>query len=261
MTAFVGRTAFAAPVVDARPHPGSFPGEAFFSGCIMFVHWDRADVARLLPPELELAPNVSATPHVHPVVFVFGEQARGRLLIGALELATGRAYREFALAVPFVKRRDGRYLHVYVPRMYATVFPEVWYGNEYYGLGKQTARIRWEESLFVMTTDAGRLLAHGALEASGEWSAGATFDAPAFHGMRDTFALPVVGRRSDGTFVGSWFDWDFAVARVRPATAWLSLDVPLIDGLSPREANGLATATFEVRDMRWRLSWPSACCF
>jgi len=55
-----------------------------------------------------------------------------------------------------------------------------------------------------------------------------------------------------------YFDWNFSDALVRPADSWISIDAPLVDGLTPRVCYDVDAGTFDVRGMLWQLSWPLA---
>src|SRR5579862_3418974 len=103
MQPFLDELCFA-ELPDARPaFNGSFVGQATFNGCIAFANWPRRDVERLLPPELQLATNVSSTPQLHPLAFIFGENSDGATIFGAMTLPLGVRYFEFALTIPFVQ--------------------------------------------------------------------------------------------------------------------------------------------------------------
>jgi hypothetical protein len=256
MDRFLGRSAFAGPAIDAHAAASRFAGQARFSGCIAFTNWPRDEVAALLPPELTLAPNGTA-PDVHPVMFVFGDQADGALIFGGLTVPTQITYQELGIVVPFVQHGGGPHLHNWVPRMYSSYFPAVWHGNAHYGFAKELARMRWHGPIFLATREEGSLLMHADTEPSGDWSPGTRCDAPNFDAMRAIVALPVLGRRDDGTYVRSYFGWDFRDATVRPSDSCVSIDVPVIAGLRPRRCHDTASGTFEVRGMTWRLSWPS----
>ena len=255
MEPFLDRVSFGGSPDATRPAARSFVGQARFDGCIAFTNWTRKDVAALLPPDVRLAANTTSTPHLHPVVFVFGEHSRGTLLFGGLAVPTGIAYFEFGMAIPFVEDRGG--LGVYVPRMYASWFPPVWSGNVHYGFAKRLARMGWHGSVFVVGSDAEGLLLHAAAEPAGGWSPGSGCGLPHFAALRETFSLPIVGRRDDGSLVRSFFDWGFDTAMVRPADSCISIDGPVLDGLAPRRCHDAPAGTFEVRGMVWRLSWPA----
>lgn len=258
MDVFLTKAAFLGPSIDVEAASVTFVAQARFSGCISVCNWPRADVEALLPMELELAASTSAAAEVHPVAFIFGEHTQGATIFGGITFPMGVQYYEFALAIPFVKHRRGRYLHTYIPRMYTGYFPALWHGNAYYGLAKEMATMWWQGPIFLITANTDALLLHAAVEATGPWSAGSTCELPNFQATRAIFALPIVGRKSDGTYVCSYFGWDFGEAAVRPADACVSIDAPLIDGLVPRRCHDVSSGTFEVRGMVWKLSWPSS---
>jgi hypothetical protein len=261
MDVFLGKESFPGPWVCAGISSGSYAGQAHFNGCIAFSNWLKEEVAAVLPDELELAVNTSAAPGLHPVAFIFGEQTEGATIFGGVTFPMGVNYHELAFAIPFVKHRRGRYLHTFVPRMYSSFFPATWAGNAHYGLGKEMGTMRWEGPLFAVATAEGTPVFHASIEPVGEWEAGPRCDLPNFAAMRAVFALPVVGRRTDGTYVTSYFGWDFGAARVRPARAALSINAGLAQGVNPHSCATVSSGTFEVRRMIWRLSWPVSCRF
>ena len=261
MVAFLDRAVFAESAVSVNTFTGSFVSQARFNGYIMFSNWERRDVDKLLPPDLALGSNTSSTPDVHPIVFVFGDLVDGATLFGGFTYFTGIAYQEFAIGIPFVKHTRGAYLHTYIPRMYSTYFPPTWSGNTYYGFGKEIARLRWQGPMFLITTEDDQLLLHVPVEISGSWVRGDACGLPNFEAMRDVFAMPIVGRKANGSYVCSQFGWDFSDALVRPASARISIDAPLVAGLTPRQCHGVPAGTFQVQGMIWRLSWPFPCAF
>ena len=261
MDTFPRRASFPGPCIDVKASAATFVGQSCFDGCIAFCNWRRSDVAALLPAELELAASSDAAADGHPVAFIFGEQTQGARIFAGMTFPLGVHYHEFAMAIPFVKHRHGQYLHVYIPRMYAGYFPAVWHGNVHFGLGKQMATLQWQPPLFLVTTERGAPLFHAAVEPTGSWCPGADGALTNFEDVRQIFMLPIVGRRANGSYVCSYFGWDFETAVVRAADSWVSIDAPFIDGLAPRQHYDVRHGTFEVRGMRWRLSWPTSCRF
>ncbi len=257
MQPFLDEHCFTAASDAERGFAGAFVGQAIFDGCIAFANWPRKDVERLLPPELRLAANVSATPALHPVVFIFGENTDGATIFAGFTLPLGVDYAEFALAIPFVQHgsRDG--LHVYIPRMYSGYFPATWNGNLHYGFGKETATMYWDGPVFVVMSEAGALLLRAAVETAAEWQSANSCAVPNFAAMQAVFSLPVLGRKANGTWVRSHFGWDFSAAQVRPAAACVSIEAPLVKGLPRRRCEAVPGGAFDVRGMVWRLSWPN----
>jgi hypothetical protein len=259
MDVFLGKESFAGSCVDGDAFPGgTFVGEARFDGCIVFCNRPTRHLTRLLPPDLALARNTSTDPDLHPLVFIFGRLSDGATIFGGITFPMGIRYDEFAVAIPFVKHRLANHVHTFVPRMYSSFFPAMWAGNAHYGLSKGMASLRREGSLIVMTTPEGELLFHAVVEAADRWLAGSSCDLPNFAAVQAVLAQPVLGRKRDGAYVESHFGWDFSGARVRCARAAVSVDAPIAEGLTIDWYEGLRSATFEVRGLMWRLSWPRA---
>jgi len=261
MQPFLDERCFVGASDAERGSPRSFVGQATFNGCIAFANWPRREVERLLPPELRLAKNVSSTPQLHPLVFIFGDNTEGATIFGGITLPLGVQYPEFALVVPFVQHGSHSHLQVYIPRMYSGYFPATWNGNLHYGFGKETAKMYWDGPLFVVVAEAGRLLLRAAVDTSAPWQPADPCALPNFAAMQAVFSLPVLGRKANGTWVGSHFGWDFSAARVRPAAACISIDAPLVAGLPVRRSEAVPGGAFDVRGMVWRLTWPAACRF
>jgi len=261
MDAFLGPSCFEGRPAAGEAFGGPFAGAASFAGCILFSNQPRETVARLLPPDLELGVNLSPVPDLHPLVFLFGSQTEGSTIFGGITVPLGVAYQELALAVPCVRHRGGRRLHLYVPRMYSSYFPSTWNGRQLYGYGKRMGRMRWQGPMFLLTSEDGELLLHASVATSKRWSSASGSRLPHFDEMRSVFSLPVVGRKPDGAYVCSYFDWDFADAQVRHVDACAVVDQPLVDGLDAGTYPDVSFGSFEVRGMTWRLSWPEACRF
>src|SRR5215470_2719046 len=184
MDPFLNKHAFFGPSITVDTVGGSFAAEATFNGCIAFFNWPRKEVERLLPPDLELAVNRSATPDLHPVSLVFGDQTEGAWIVAGRRLPLGFNYQELTLAVPFVRHRQGRYLHTYVPRIYSSYWPVVWAGNVNYGLAKRMGTMGPEGPFFLLRSEDGALLLHAAVEAQGDWITGSRCDLPNFAAMQ-----------------------------------------------------------------------------
>ena len=257
MDSFLGAAAFPGPAVGRHAGSNSFVSQARFNGCIAFSNWPRADVERLLPPELELCANTSSLSDVHPVTFIFGDQTEGAMILGGFTYSVGVSYQELGMVIPFVKHRCGPYRHTYMVRMYSNYSVATWNGNMHYGFSKEMATLRWQGPVFMVTTEAGALLLHAAVEAAGDWSPGAACTLENFAATREIFSLPVLGRKANGEYVASYFGWDFAEASVRNADSCVSVDAPFLEGLTPRRYHDVPSGTFEVQGMMWRLTWPA----
>lgn len=260
MDVFLDRDAFTGPVIEAGAVINQFMGEARFDGYLAFTSWPRAEIEPALPAELTLASS-RADLDVHPVVFMFGALRNTTILFGGVAIPTGVEYPEFLMAVPFVRHRRGRNLHTYMARMYSSVRASVFVGNAYYGFAKSLASMCWQGPIFTVTSaDESHLLVHAAVERTAQ-AGGEREPIANLASMREALSLPIVGRRADGSLVASYFDVDFGAGTVEPADSWISLDAPIVTGLSPRRCYDAPSGTVQIRDVIWRLSWPVSCRF
>jgi len=259
MASILSRHAFSGPALDVVAAGGSFVGQATFQGVVVCCLRPRAEIAALLPAELALAANDSATPDLHPVVFVLGEQTDGATIVGGRSVPLGIRYGEFALAIPFVRYGGGTHLHTWIPAMVSGYAPATWSGNALYGFGKRMGDVRRDGPFLLVTSEERALLLHATLEVRGAWGPAGADEPPALAFVREIFALPVVGRRADGTWACSYFGWDFAAARVRAADACVSVERPIVAGLPLGDYHDATAGTFEVEGMLWRLTWPMPC--
>jgi hypothetical protein len=251
--------AFPEPWIDGERAGVSFVAEADFDGVVVFTNWRRSEIIRGLPPGLRPGLNISSTPDIHPLAFVFGTQSRAGLIFGGVSLPTAVQFHELVIAVPFVRHEDGRNLHVFVPRIYSGDVVSTWSGNAQYGLSKQLAEFRSFAATYAVSARGGPLLLHATVEPTGQWSSCRDLVPPDLCAVTEVFRLPILGRRSDGTEACSYFAWDLRHASARRVRAVVSIDAPLGAGLDPGVFHGVESSTFEVRGMRWRVSWPQRC--
>jgi hypothetical protein len=256
MDRLLDRSAFPGLALDARAAGASFVGEARFNGGLAAAHWPRAALQALLPDDIALAANVSTTPDLHPLIFIFGEQLEGTILFGGMSIPLGVRYTEFGLAIPYVVYRDEPSLHTYVPRMYSSFFPPVRDGNLHYGFGKAEATVAWHGRIATLSTPDGGLLWHAAVEPTGPWCRTVHETPPGLAALRAALALPILGRKQGGRYVRSYFDLGFSEAQVRPLRCAISIDTALIEGLPLQRCVAVPDGAFEVRGMVWHLSWP-----
>lgn len=247
--------AFLGPRVPVERAGATDAGQARFDGCLAAVELPRAEIGRLLPADLALAPRRDGGDG-HPLIVLFGEHVETSMVAGGLLVPTGLGYWELCVAVPYVVGGGGRYLHTYVPRMCSSAAMAVWQGNARFGFAKERADMRWAGDQFVATGDDGGLRWHAAVEPAGDWGRAAP---PALAALAAALALPIAGRRADGSWVESYFRLGFGDALLRPLRAVLWFDTDLVPGLAPRVCHAPATAAVGVRGMTWRLTHPDTC--
>ena len=253
MEPFPPRAAFPEPWIARSPAGASYLAEADFDGVIVFTTWDRETLARALPEGWRLGQNTSAHPELHPLVLIFGVQSRTALRVGRYRVPREVEFGEMLVAIPFVVLERGSHLHVHVVRAYSADPISTWSGSINYGLAKYPADVEWFGRTFTVTARNGPMLFHATVDAANGWHAG---NVPELAAACEAFLLPVLGLRADGSVVSSYFDWDFGRAFVRRARVAGSIDAPLARGLEPQACHGSDGGTFEVRGMRWRVTWP-----
>jgi hypothetical protein len=154
------------------------------------------------------------------------------------------------VAVPFVDLPGATGEHLFVAGMSCDFWPAVWNGNFYYGFHKQLAQMRWNGTSYSVTDGGSRSCFRAEVQRSGDPPRHEAFD-----WIRATAALPVLGRRADGSFVVSRFDWDFREAEVEAAAVRLKLGEAFQE-LPPGDHLLRHDEAVWVRRMGWRLSWP-----
>lgn len=235
---------------------GSFAGQARFCGLVTSTMQPRERVARLLPEDLRLENGPSG---LAAIVFVLGEQRSGTALFGGMVIPPNVRYREFLLAVPGVHHGKSKQPHVFVPRMYASYYPAVWNGRENYGLGKEMGEVECRDGIRLLTDADGALVLHALTESRSDWMS--ERDTPeSWHSLRAFFEEPILGRKPNGRYVRTRFDWDLRTARLQSVDCCTVVDTTLECGLEA-DAYPDGEGSFAVRDMLWRVGWPEPCPF
>jgi hypothetical protein len=248
------RDAFPEPWIARSSAGASYLAEADFDGVIVFTSRERDALARALPEGWRLGHNTSAHPDLHPLVLIFGVQSRTALRLGRYRVPREVEFGEMLVVIPFVVHEKGSHLHVHVVRAYSGDAVSTWSGGVNYGLAKYPADIEWFGRTFTVSAGGGPMLFHATVDAANDWHAGTV---PELAAACEAFLLPVLGVRPDGSIVSSYFDWDFRRAFVRRARIAGSIDAPLARGLEPQVCHGSDGGTFEIRSMRWRVTWPT----
>lgn len=223
---------------------------------MLVAQWPSACVRKLLPQQLRLAPGSSVTGAWAPVVFIFGRQSEGANIFGGVTLRTRTSYCEFALGLPgvFHERYGGPF--TYFPSMVCSHLPAVWLGNAHYGFAKRLGSMAWTRSLFSVTDNRGSLVFDAVVEPQGAWDEAA--DVEVFRDVKAHMTTnPILGRKSNGTWVLSHFDWDSSDATARSVRATPCAYPPLSPALDPYDDGRPAPVGVEVSQMIWRLGWPT----
>ena len=221
-------------------------GQATFDGCLAVVRVPDEIVRSMLPSGVELpSPDLAG----QPCLLAFGEQSEGTAFLGGFPVPWGARYRELMVAIPFAHWAGRSCL--FIAGMTCDAWWAVWNGNLYYGFQKRLASMSWDGRQFLSGNDGDQPVFRATCYPS------ISDPGIQFEWMKSAAALPVLGRRADGTFVRSKFDWDFANAEVEPTRVELALGhgsraLPIESGVTRHDD------AYRVRGMRWRLSWPGS---
>ncbi len=200
-------------------------GEATYHGNLVFTNLDRPLVQAVLPPELKLAPN-SAAPGLHPVIYLYGRPTDTKWIVADTPILIGPNYQELMLLVPFVQESTGSMWHNYVVRMYLDDANAIWIGNLFFAYAK-------------------------------EWGT-----MPNYQAIQTILAMPIVGRRSSGQLVCSYFELNYANATVAPVQSSHEFLEPFVPGMSGWVGLGTVSSVVNgavaVRDLNWRIKQPPA---
>jgi uncharacterized protein with NAD-binding domain and iron-sulfur cluster len=191
------------------------------------------EVARMLPRDLEPAPQSITPRDHHPVILLFDSQrdVRPNLLPALPRLGD---YLELILIVSLVRYRGGRPAGVFchLPALHLDSLLPILAGRALYGFAKHRARIeRGPDSYRVER--GGRLVVEGRFREAGPTVAAAGF--PVLHRLLD---LPIVCRRQLGGDQYCFFDFGLEHASLQPVEA----EVTAGAGLLPRASKD----TFKV---------------
>lgn len=234
-------------------------GQAVFHGFLLTFAWPRAWAKRLLPDGLVLAlPGAGERPRRHPIIVMFGDQTQGATVFGGVPFPWNVRYAEFAIAIPFVQRPGSHRIETFVPAMGSGYFPAIWHGNHFYGFSKKPIAIERQGSLVWMNGPTGALWMHAAVAGeTARWSRRRHLACAALDEIEECLRLPILGQRSDGSIVRSWWDLSFRHALVRECGAWVAFEHAFVPDLPLGIHQAAPGHCVEVRGMLWRLSWPT----
>jgi len=237
-------------------------GEATYHGNLVFTNLDRPLVQAVLPPELKLAPN-SAAPGLHPVIYLYGRPTDTKWIVADTPILIGPNYQELMLLVPFVQESTGSMWHNYVVRMYLDDANAIWIGNLFFAYAKEWGTSQ-ESGTEVTEFAAGSAKFHANIQPTGPWEPSAQAEAtmPNYQAIQTILAMPIVGRRSSGQLVCSYFELNYANATVAPVQSSHEFLEPFVPGMSGWVGLGTVSSVVNgavaVRDLNWRIKQPPA---
>jgi hypothetical protein len=236
-------------------------GDATYDGNVVFTNLDRTLVQAILPPELKLAQN-SRAPALHPVIYLYGRPTNTSWIVAETSLLVGPNYQELMLLVPFVQESTGTRWHNYVVRMYLDDANAIWIGNVFFAYAKM-----WGTSLESGThvtefDDVSTAKFHANIQPTGSWQPSAQAEAslPNYPAIQAILAMPVVGRRSSGQLVCSYFELDYTNAMVAPVQSTHEFLDPFVSGMSGWVGLGslssVTNGAVAVSNLNWRIQQP-----
>ncbi len=198
--------------------PLAWPRASGRLGAVVAIADLAAEVAAaLLPAGLELRPQGRR----HPLIVLLGEHQR----VGPPWLPFGLRYREFVLALPFVRPRGGpRGPFCHLPLLLLDRQLPVLLGRWLYGFAKRRATIRWTAASFEIAARPG-----GAwlLDARFRTTGGTTGPEAA----QDLFEQPLISGGAGGRWRYARFDFGLARARLEAVEAEIGVHPDLLAGL------------------------------
>ena len=192
-----------------------------YEGIISIFNLDSAVVASLLPEDLELAPPAGTVTGHHPIMI------NSNAFSGYMDLVNGEEspgaiadYDELVIAIPYVRKVGGTKLFYFSLIMFLNEPTAVFAGN-LFGYNKKEALVTkagdWERIKYATLLGEPIVeLTHAVAEAVP--IAEANFEKlPSFVDIAQIFAMPLLGKRDDGTFTCTYFEMDPTNAVVAPA--------------------------------------------
>jgi len=234
----------------AKGETDPFEGVGTIDSRVVVLGLPRAEVEKLLPLGLELAPQPLTFPDKHPVFVMFSHD-HFEAWFGDMD------YNEMMVAVPYVQRTAvqvaNRGPFVYMPRLYLDDRTPKELGNLLYGFEKQLAEIANGPSEYqVRTSDGSQTIARASFTEAGD--ALPPSQVPLFQSVRKVFDMPTISQAlrivdadafNERDFVSPFlcctltYDFSDDTCTVQPLTA----NVEFTDALTPA---GLPTSPLHV---------------
>lgn len=225
--------------------PGSYLFQSTFSGCALTVHLPRVIVTDWIPPGCGLK---STSEHLHPVVFLFGDQQRGAMVYGERVVTAPITYNEWAALVPGVTTAGQESAFTFVAGMVCNYPVAQFYGNTFYGYRKQLGSLFWDENNCEISVR--------------ETIMRASLEQPAACDLEDVEELfnylhaPILGLDSRGGLMYSQWKFQPEIAEFWRVAASLEVDHAFAPGVNPFSAAVTQKDGFMLRGLPWQLTAP-----
>ncbi len=271
---FLGPADFRGSYYPQR-HAVTWGGQTRFIGDAMFTNLSRSAVESILPADLKLADNISSHPLEHPVIVLFGRQTELTWhFFDDGNVPAGEPYNEMMLLIPFVQKKGGSdKWHNYVVRMYLDWQWGVDAGNVNYGYRKEFANFEWQDFAtpppvyaVKVTQTATKFTADVRAKSAWMSDAAAMENLANFAALKTIFRMPVLGTwppSMGGTYLCTYFEWDFADSQVRRSDATYQFVSEFVAGMPwvGQPLSNVDEGGFGIDRVRWRLTTATLCSF
>ncbi|MXU63911.1 NAD(P)-binding protein [Oceanomicrobium pacificus] len=203
-----------------RPQNTKFPwsgayGMAQTTGPTVMLGRPRAEVEKLLPEGLELAPQDLTGPDQHPIILLFGRQRDVRPNL----LPIGMDYLEFICAVPYVRHTDPALQDmpplITPTRLYLNALPPILLGVYGYGFPKLRARMSSDASCYeVCDPRDGSPIISCEFKFSGPQARAEDYEPMAR--VRPAYEMAMVNKNKLGMWQYAYYDFSLGQALVQP---------------------------------------------
>jgi uncharacterized protein with NAD-binding domain and iron-sulfur cluster len=228
---------------------------------VNFLALPADEVASLLPPGLELAPQSVTANGTHPVTILLNQQLSVRpSFLPNLPYFSG-PYLEAIVAVGYVRHKlsghEPEGLFAYLPVLYLNNWIDTAAGRFFYGLNKQMADIRMVNNRYAVSK-SGKMLLSAKLFDRGRIGQPDSF--PAFETVRGLLSQPMIAPRQVGRWQYSLLAFDFDEASIIPAFGTMEVGEGFCRALRPGTYRRHALGQGDLGSFRlwtdWSLSNP-----
>jgi hypothetical protein len=225
---------------------GSYLFQSTFSGCALTVYLPKLVVIDWIPRGSDLE---AIHEHLHPIVFLFGDQQRGAVVYGDRVVTAPITYNEWAALVPGVYLPGQAGPFTFVAGMVCNYPVARFFGNTYYGYRKRLGTLLWKGRNCEVSV--GKPIMRMALDQP------TACDAEAATALFTHLQSPVLGLNANGDFMFSHWNFDPAIAEFWRVGARVEVDRRFAPGVSPFAAAVSRDDGFMLRGLPWQLSAPA----
>ena len=231
------------PTMSNQSNPRSI-FQSTFDGCWITSWLPARFVEAGLPKGYSLASDGT-----HPVVFFFGDQLRGAMVIGGRTVSAPISYNEWGAVVPNVCCEHSAEKFSVVLRMICNYPIATIVGRYIYGYEKQAGEMSWQVNHYTVARDKNimEIDVHNTVPCS----QGRLVELDALLGNR------VVGRSATGLPLYTHWTFGTEIAETWEFSAEFCADSPFRQRTQPFTGSITAENGLMVRGMTWKVSAPT----